>query len=383
MRDYKREIAAYLNKVKKRDQYSLERDIQDIKHSKYVCVFGAGMTSYTIVSFLKKYTDIKIDFLCDNDPAKWRNIFHGNLVCISPDELEQYRDDVAIIIATQYYKEIFEQLRKTNFQRIYVIMAYRLLYGEYFKTKEHIDSIKKYALKLFDVLEDEKSKQILYVLIKNWFDFDASDNGYIDICSYDSYCPKEIIHLSNDEAFVDAGAYDGDTLLGFLQNTHNTFNSIYSFELDKDNFERLEMTVNALDVQVRNKIKLYNVGLLDEEKNITYETGSDKGQNSTISESFVCNSQFKNGKTARLSDIVGNNRITYIKMDIEGSELMALYGAEEIIKKQTPKLAICVYHKPNHLWEIPLYLKSIVPDYKIFLRHHSTLDYETVCYAVL
>lgn len=123
------------------------------------------------------------------------------------------------------------------------------------------------------------------------------------------------------------------------------------------------------------------MGLLDKEKCVKYEIGSDKGQNSSISESS-CNSKFYYGKTVRLSDILRNNKVTYIKMDIEGSELMALYGAEEIIKKQRPKLAICVYHKPDHLWEIPFYLRNIVLDYKIFLRHHSTLDYETVCYAV-
>jgi hypothetical protein len=70
-------------------------------------------------------------------------------------------------------------------------------------------------------------------------------------------------------------------------------------------------------------------------------------------------------------------------MDIEGSEPQALSGAEEIIKKQKPKLAISVYHKLEHLWEIPLYLKHIVPEYKIYLRHHSPLEYETVCYAII
>jgi hypothetical protein len=78
-----------------------------------------------------------------------------------------------------------------------------------------------------------------------------------------------------------------------------------------------------------------------------------------------------------------NEKITFIKMDIEGSEPQALSGAEEIIKKQKPKLAICVYHKPEHLWEIPLYLKKIVPEYKIYIRHHTPLEYETVCYAVI
>jgi len=70
-------------------------------------------------------------------------------------------------------------------------------------------------------------------------------------------------------------------------------------------------------------------------------------------------------------------------MDIEGAELDALHGAEESIRAFTPKLAICTYHQPSHLWEIPLYMKELVPGYKIFLRHHTEQEYETVCYAVL
>jgi hypothetical protein len=70
-------------------------------------------------------------------------------------------------------------------------------------------------------------------------------------------------------------------------------------------------------------------------------------------------------------------------MDIEGSEMNALRGAENIIIQHRPKLAICVYHKPADLWEIPLYLKELVSDYKLHLRHHSDFLNETVCYATV
>ena len=51
------------------------------------------------------------------------------------------------------------------------------------------------------------------------------------------------------------------------------------------------------------------------------------------------------------------------------------------IIRNKPKLAICVYHKPCDLWEIPLLIKSIVPEYKIYLRHYSGSILESVCYA--
>ena len=80
--------------------------------------------------------------------------------------------------------------------------------------------------------------------------------------------------------------------------------------------------------------------------------------------------------------ILYGEKVTMIKMDIEGYELKALMGAKQIIKEQKPKLAICAYHTFSHLWEIPLLIKSLNPDYKIYLRHHTNLDCETVCYAI-
>ena len=379
MTDYKKEIGKYLDGIKGRETHSIDKIIEDIRRSKYVCVFGAGNTSQSLISMLKKMTGIRIDFLCDNDPAKWGKVFHEGLTCISPSELEKYKDDVGVIIATRYCKEVYEQLRKMDFNKLYFIGDYRLLNSEFFKSRENIEIIKNNTVKLVELFGDEKSKEILFKLINNWFDYDIAGEGYEGMFSDDEYYPPGVIQLDDNEAFVDGGAYDGDTLLKFLEKTNNNFDAIYSFELDKENFNALVNTVNKLDARVKSKIELYNLGLLDKEKYIHYETGNTRGQNSRISEG---DSAVNTARAVRLSDILKDKKVTFIKMDIEGADLDALHGAEEIIRKQKPKMAICVYHKLEHLWEVPFYLKSLVPEYKLFMRHHSTLEYGTVCYAV-
>jgi hypothetical protein len=70
-------------------------------------------------------------------------------------------------------------------------------------------------------------------------------------------------------------------------------------------------------------------------------------------------------------------------MDIEGSELKALHGAENTIKNNKPKLAICIYHKPEDITEIQRYLMSIVPEYKFGIRHYADHEFETVLYAFI
>ena len=85
----------------------------------------------------------------------------------------------------------------------------------------------------------------------------------------------------------------------------------------------------------------------------------------------------------KLDSLLRHEKVSFIKMDIEGSELEALKGAQTIIKEQRPKMAICVYHKIEDLWKIPLFLHKINPEYKIYIRHHAKFWVsETVCYAI-
>jgi len=377
--DYKKDIAKYLDGVLNKEEFSIDIIKSEIRSAKYLCVFSVGVVSNSIISALKKCTDVEIDFLSDNDSSKWGKTFYGGLQCISPKELEVYKDDIAILITTRHYKNIYQQLTEKGFKKIFAVTEYRILNDAYFKNKKNIQAIKDNVLEVIDILEDERSKKIMFTQIKNWFDFDVDTEGYEGIFTNDQYYPSDIFKLSARESFVDVGAYNGDTVIDFIKKTNNQFDSIFAFELDKKNFKEMESVVDKQAAPVKKKIKLYNLGLLDEEKEVYYETGGSGVQSTFIN---VINSASDCGKTVRLTDILKNEKVTFIKMDIEGSEIKALLGAEEIIKRQKPKLAICVYHKPEHLWEVPLYVKKIVPEYKIYIRHHNPLEYETVCYAL-
>lgn len=87
-------------------------------------------------------------------------------------------------------------------------------------------------------------------------------------------------------------------------------------------------------------------------------------------------------KLDALDHILQGKKVTFIKLDIEGAELKALHACRDTIVQHRPKLAICVYHKPEDIIEIPSYIHEIVPEYKLYLRHHSKDHCETVFYAV-
>jgi len=84
----------------------------------------------------------------------------------------------------------------------------------------------------------------------------------------------------------------------------------------------------------------------------------------------------------RIDDYVKEHGIepSFIKMDVEGSEMDALTGAKEALVKYKPQLAICLYHKPSDMWTIPELIKEIVPEYRYWCRKNNPAC-EFVLYA--
>ena len=85
---------------------------------------------------------------------------------------------------------------------------------------------------------------------------------------------------------------------------------------------------------------------------------------------------------APLDELFAKRRISFLKLDIEGAEPEALTGAREVIARDRPTIAVCVYHLQNHLWQIPLLVGSLVDDYRFYLRPYNEEGWDLVCYAV-
>lgn len=88
-------------------------------------------------------------------------------------------------------------------------------------------------------------------------------------------------------------------------------------------------------------------------------------------------------KCDTLDRLLEGKKISFIKMDIEGAERRAVMGARDIIEKNKPVLAICIYHKPEDFFDIPLLIESLFPgEYKYFVRQYRYGHSETVLYAM-
>ena len=170
-------------------------------------------------------------------------------------------------------------------------------------------------------------------------------------------------------AFLDAGSFDGADCIRFANSDLYNNNPIYAFEPDAKNYDNCVKQLEKLS-----NAKALNIGLADDSKQVRFL--ADKGECSRITE---IGGNIIDIDT--IDSIVGQEKVGYIKMDIEGNEQQAIRGAAVCIKRDKPNLMISVYHKLDDIIEIPRLLLELNPDYQFCLGHYSICNADTVLYA--
>lgn len=346
------------------------QEIKDLSQRYPIVVFyGCGRNQEGIFEYWNDLIGRKIDFCCDGDSRKWGKTFCGAR-CISPAELTAIKDSCVVFVTTGDFRPVFGFLEDLGFPSVHQLYKYDLVASDFLPVDEPGEVLKQMA-DAYDLLADSRSKSVFVAIMERVLGDGTDINVMFDVCEDDQYFPSDLIEISEHERFVDGGAFNGDTLSDFIARSNGSFDRVFSFELDATNYKALEENVRQMSE--RDRVTIFNEGLWDKECDISYSIGK--------YQSAVGSGDGK-GHVVALDNVLRGERITMIKMDIEGAEPQGLRGAQNIIQTQKPKLAICIYHDFRHLWEIPLYIKSLVPEYRIYLRHHTNLEYETVCYAI-
>lgn len=222
--------------------------------------------------------------------------------------------------------------------------------------------------KAYNILCDEKSKSD-YIDVLNFKI--SGKTEYLFRSMYEKEkLYEDILHLSDEEIIVDLGAYDGDTIREFLSVTGGRYKKIYAFEPDEKNFRKLTRKTEELE-----NIERYNLGAWDKKETLFFAKKG--GRNSRKDE---------NGIPVNFDSVdnIVKDKVTFLKMDIEGAEAKALDGAKETIKKYLPKLYVCAYHRNEDMYVLPQKIKDFDSRYNVFFRHHPYIPaWESNFYAVI
>ena len=183
------------------------------------------------------------------------------------------------------------------------------------------------------------------------------------------------------EKFADCGASVGESTTAFIDATNGHFDRVWMFEPDRFNIEKLKTFVDQYEkkkpCRSSGPIDLYGCALGEfSAKQSFFHQGGSGG----MLMSSTAGSDDENTVQVSPLDELLDESPTLIKMDLEGTELAALKGARRHIEQHRPKLAIAAYHRSTDLLDIPDFVLSIRPDYRVGLRHHSETRYDTCLY---
>lgn len=268
-------------------------------------------------------------------------------------KINRYRDEIAIC--------------KEDLESLWAIDEEVLDYDFLSANREGFES-------LWRELADDRSKTCMEAFLNQKI---SGKTSYLDKVYDDGqYLDNRIVDFNKIENFVDCGAFDGDSYLAFREayrmNTGKEYEGVaYLLEPDASNYQKMVTNCSHAGRDVR----FMNCGAWNKEDKLYFSSGL--GTASKINNSGTFSIDVNS-----IDNIVKGQRVDFIKMDIEGSELNALKGAAKTIETHKPILAICVYHKRDDLLTIPAYIQSICSEYKFYIRAYSPYVRELVLYAV-
>jgi FkbM family methyltransferase len=297
---------------------------------------------------------------------------HEDIIHITYDEFTTVArlDDLLILSCSHGCERSVASRSTTRYHIDYTAFAIdspKLVY-EY--SPQDLEGISKVLALLADNASRLEMLKILYARISGDLTIlqIASHRMYDHPCLFASGYPEGI--------YIDAGAFDGSESR-WIKSFMPKRSKIIAFELDKSNYE------NHLADKDDNYITYLNAGLWSSnglaqvqghgvDARVTLDPKTHDQQSSDVrlvSLDLYIDGNFRNDK------------VVFLKMDIEGAEIEALMGASEILKTNKPLLAISIYHIPSDLWRIPLLIHSINPSYSFYISQHAPLLTETVLYA--
>ena len=347
-------------------EFIKEKNVWDtLKDSdKPLVLYGMGLGAEKIMSELEQ-RGMRADDIFASDEFVRGHSFKGYKVLRYSEVCEKYKDFNVVLCFASHIDEVIDRIAEIDSEHTVFAPDVPVAGGGLF-TREYITENEEKFERAYSLLADEESKRVY----KDILNFKVS--GKIKYL-LSSFCDKskvysDILNLNENEEIIDLGAYDGDTIKEFTAATGGKYKHITALEPDKKSYKKLLKNTDGMK-----NISTLNMGVWSKRDTLIFD--AEAGRNSKLS---------AEGVSIEVTDIDSLNIApTFIKADIEGSEMKALEGAEKTIKKYLPKLYICAYHRNEDLFALPLKIKELSEKYKIYFRHSKYIPaWESNFYCV-
>ncbi len=344
-----------------------------------IYIFGAGQNGQRIAVLLSQI-NLKAVAYIDDTPEKQNTIVNG--LPVHPLDFLAGRRNVILITSIFSphvgFSEISARLKTRAVEHI---SLFEFLWvaneddSSYFYFLNHPTFLHRHAgdiLWLFDRLVDDDSLAQLLKHVHFRLNLDYSVLPTVQRVFWPGTIPSGRI------AYVDCGAYDGDTLIPFMREHGDRVRLALPIEPDPQNFIRMTNNIASLSEGDRRKVIPIAAASGETSGKLRFDLGKNQASSLSESGSFEVN-------VVTLDDIVDEyceaDDHILVKIDVEGADLATLKGAKRAIIERKVSLAISVYHAPSDLWALPQYVSQLNQDYRFALRSNGCDGADLMIYA--
>lgn len=368
--------------VLERENTTLERLLRERQNR--VVLFGAGTLGRRAFELLRGL-GVNPLALTDNNAAIWGSVVDGRPVLSPADAAKMYGADAIFFVTVwndhHWYSDTFAMLTSHGCKYVSTYAPIFWRFPDTFLTltllnepPHRLYAQARQVLQAEHVWADETSADIYRANIRWRAVGDAA--GLPKPPEPSTYFPADIFALSSHDVLLDCGAFDGDTIRQVIARRNSDFGAIHSIEADEVSFDNLKAQIAKLAHAAQGKIHLHRCAVGEERGVVRFACSG--SLTSKISE----DGEGAEVDCVPIDDLFADTPVTMIKMDIEGAEHGALIGGRKTIERDKPTLAICVYHTQNDIWRIPLLIREMLPEHRLYLRAYEGDGFQTVAYAV-
>ncbi len=333
-----------------------------------IYIYGMGDGAVKIMTVFRHY-GIKIAGIFASDDFVRGHSFAGFKVEKLSEVEEKHRDFVIVLAFAAGYPSLYEWILTLSKKHTLYVPDVPVIGGGLFTydyCMEHLAELNA----VYHSLADDESRRVFLNIIQ--YKISGRVEYLEQTVATSDQIYKQILKPSRTESFVDLGAYKGDSIQELLSYTNQSYFSIVAVEPDSKNFRRLKAYIEQSQ---RKRVALYHCAAWCKDSEIPFATKA--GRQSSFA---------KTGTplpVRSVDSLLDGGCVTLLKMDVEGFEREALWGAANTIRLYHPKLSVALYHRNEDLFELPLLVKRLNPNYKLYIRHKMYIPaWETLLFAI-
>ena len=326
------------------------------KTSKPIVLYGMGDGAEKVIHYLQGYGKKPYGVFASDDFVRGQQFLGYQVKKYSDFVAELGEFIVLVAFGTQRQEVIANILRISQEQETFAPNV--PLFGEGLFDYDYFLKYENELARVFDNLADAKSQAVFLDIC----DYNISGKiDYLMNATTEKAESNEILNLSASEIYLDLGAYNGDTILEFAADVQNKYRQILAVEPDNKNFAKLQKNTTDL-----HDLTYLNFGIWQDCRELFFS--SKAGRNSALSEKGSRSVECIN--IDKIQNDYAVDKISYIKMDVEGVEKQAILGGADTLKNNKPKMLVSAYHRNEDLFLLPNLIWQLNPKYEIYLRHH-------------